>query len=758
MRLKVIQAREARHADCVSGVGWSNSDEVLSFGDDQRLLKWNMINLEANKMADLPSGFYATSLHFFPRSISKQNDIFAVTTSDGKLHLFSRTGKIDRSVEAHKGAALCVRWSSDGTGILTSGQDGTVKMWSRQGLLRSVLATLPSPSYSCAWNGQANKILYTCGESAYIKSLKMQVAPLSWKAHDGIVLCADWSAASDLIVTGGEDCKFKVWDSFGRVLFSSSLHEYPITSLSFSPDGALFAVGSFNLLRLCDKAGWAHSLDILSSGSLMALAWSPDGTQVAAGTAGGHVVHAHIIERRVSYRNLDVVQTKWNIVEVRDVSSEAAYESLETKERVTRMSIAFGYLVLVTTKQSYIYNDQNWNTPVLVDLKEGAVSVIVQAEKLFLLADGAGLYVFGYEGRLVCELKLPNSALGSGHHDRTIALSGDTVAVVDKLDPSQIHVLDPQTSKNQGDGKISHSAEIDEICLSQSGNINNRLLAMIDAAGSVYVSMIKTFGKVARTAKLGTLVQRICFHDQWPMLAGLQEGQLVVWPCPSIAFDHRDLLEKTTITKKVEQLGRFPELLNFTQNSILLRRSDGSLLPSAFSPFPAALLAHLEESKWDNAIRLCRHMNDDSLWAMLAGLAMQARNIYAAEIAYGSLDEIEKVEFLRDIRNEKDKDVKAALMTMLSGKTSEADIMLEKAGHPFRALMLNITSFKWDRALDIALKNRDLLEIVIGYRQKYLQEMGRQETNEKFLKYQSQVEIDWPHIRQTLASHRARAD
>lgn len=42
----------------------------------------------------------------------------------------------------------------------------------------------------------------------------------------------------------------------------------------------------------------------------------------------------------------------------------------------------------------------------------------------------------------------------------TIALSGDTVAVVDKLDPSQIHVLDPQTSKNQGDGKISHSVRI----------------------------------------------------------------------------------------------------------------------------------------------------------------------------------------------------------------------------------------------------------------------------------------------------------
>ncbi|GMT31555.1 hypothetical protein PFISCL1PPCAC_22852 [Pristionchus fissidentatus] len=758
MRLKVIQAGVARHADCVNAVGWSSSDEVLSFGDDQRSLKWNMINLEAAKAADLPQGFYATCMHFFPRGLSKQNDVFAVATTDGKLHLFSRTGKIDRSVEAHKGAALCVRWSADGTGILTSGQDGTIKMWSRQGLLRSVLATLPSPAYSCAWNGHANKILYTCGESAYIKSLKMQVAPLSWRAHDGIILCADWSSVSDLIVTGGEDCRFKVWDSFGRVLFTSSLHEYPVTSLSFSPDGTLFAVGSFNLLRLCDKAGWAHSLDILSTGSLMALSWSPDGTQVAAGTAEGHMVHAHIIERRVSYRNLDVVQTKWNAVEVRDVSSEVAHELLETKERVTRMCINFGHLVLVTTKQCYIYNDQNWNTPVLVDLKEGAVSVIVQTEKVFLLADGAGLYVFGYEGRLVCELKLPNSALGSGHHERTVALSADTVAIVDKIDPSQIHVLDPQTSKNQGDGKISHTGEIEEICLSQSGNLNSRLLAFIDSAGSVHVAMIKTFGKVARVAKLGSLVQRICFHDQWPMLAGLQEGQLVVWPAPSIVFDHRDLLEKTTITKKVGQLGRFPELLNFTQNSILLRRSDGSLLPSAFSPFPAALLTHLEESKWDNAIRLCRHMNDDALWAMLAGLAMQARNIYAAEIAYGSLDEIEKVEFLRDIRNEKDKDVKAAMMTMLSGKTAEADVILEKAGHAFRALMLNVTAFKWDRAIEIAIKHPDLLEVVIGYRQRYLQEMGRQETIDKFLKYQSQVEIDWTHIRQVIANHRAKED
>lgn len=36
------------------------------------------------------------------------------------------------------------------------------------------------------------------------------MSPIKWKAHDGVVLCVDWSCNSNLIITGGEDCKYKV--------------------------------------------------------------------------------------------------------------------------------------------------------------------------------------------------------------------------------------------------------------------------------------------------------------------------------------------------------------------------------------------------------------------------------------------------------------------------------------------------------------------------------------------------------------------
>jgi intraflagellar transport protein 80 len=50
----------------------------------------------------------------------------------------------------------------------------------------------------------------------------------------------------------------QVWDPFGRLLFSSSPLEHSITSVAWSPDGTMFAAGSFNCLALCDRQGWSY--------------------------------------------------------------------------------------------------------------------------------------------------------------------------------------------------------------------------------------------------------------------------------------------------------------------------------------------------------------------------------------------------------------------------------------------------------------------------------------------------------------------
>lgn len=65
---------------------------------------------------------YPTNLHFLPRasgSLGKHGDLILLTSADGKFHIMNRNGRIERTVEAHKGAVLVGQWSNDGAGLLT---------------------------------------------------------------------------------------------------------------------------------------------------------------------------------------------------------------------------------------------------------------------------------------------------------------------------------------------------------------------------------------------------------------------------------------------------------------------------------------------------------------------------------------------------------------------------------------------------------------------------------------------------------------
>ena len=43
-----------------------------------------------------------------------------------------------------------------------------------------------------------------------MKCSDLAVLFLQWKAHEGIILTIDWNPVNNLIVSGGEDCKYKV--------------------------------------------------------------------------------------------------------------------------------------------------------------------------------------------------------------------------------------------------------------------------------------------------------------------------------------------------------------------------------------------------------------------------------------------------------------------------------------------------------------------------------------------------------------------
>ena len=141
----------------------------------------------------------------------------AVGYVDGSFKLFSKGGKLDKSVnDAHKKSVIAVKWSYDGTALATSSQDGSLKIWSKNGSLRTNLIQGERAIYSLTWSPESDAILYTSDKSINLRPIgASQQKQLTWKAHEGLVLKIDWSPSNNCIVSCGEDCKYKVWDSYG---------------------------------------------------------------------------------------------------------------------------------------------------------------------------------------------------------------------------------------------------------------------------------------------------------------------------------------------------------------------------------------------------------------------------------------------------------------------------------------------------------------------------------------------------------------
>ncbi|XP_028275364.1 intraflagellar transport protein 80 homolog [Parambassis ranga] len=759
MRLKTSLLKEPKHKELVSCVGWTTADELYSCSEDHQILKWNLLTSETSLVVRLPEEIYPIDLHWFPKTVGGQkqiqSEIFVLTSTDGKFHLVSKLGRIEKSVEAHKGAVLAGRWNYDGTALITAGEDGQIKIWSRSGMLRSVIASQGSPVYSVAWGPDSDRILYTSGRQLIIKPLQPSAKVIQWKAHDGVIMKVDWNSVNDLILSGGEDCKYKVWNSFGCLLHSSSPHDYPVTSLSWAPDGEVFAVGSFNTLRLCDKTGWSYALEKPNTGSVFSLAWSADGTQMAGACSNGDVIFAHVVEQTWEWKNFVITLTKRRSMQVRNVLNDAV-DVLEFRDRVIKSSLAYGHLVVATSLQCYVYNSRNWNTPLIFDLKEGTVSLILQAEKHFLLVDGAGLYIFSYEGRLISSPKFPGMRADI-LNAQGVSLSNDTIAIRDKSDEKVILLFDALTGKALGDGKsLTHKLEVVEIALDQCGPSTERKIALIDKNRDLYLTSVRNRGREPKICKIGSMVHSMAWNDAANILCGIQDNQFTVWYYPSAVFIDKDLLPKTLYIKDSSEFSRAPHILNFVGAKVTLRQGDGSLVYSSVLPYPALLHEYSTSARWEDALRLCRFAKDQSLWACLAGMAMANGELNTAEMAYAAIGELPRVQYINFIKEQPSKESSLAHMLMFSGQVQEAEATLLKAGLIYQAIQINIDLLNWERALELAVKHKTHVDTVLAHREKFLQKFGRNESSKRFLQYREGIEVDWEKIQAKIEMELAK--
>ena len=523
MKLAVTLA-PSRHTELVSSVVWNSRNEIFSCSDDKTIRRWN---LDGTVGADEPVvtlDSYILCVGWAPSTSGVPSETFAIGCSDGSLRLMDSSGREQKRVaDAHHGAVTSLCWNADGSTLVTAGEDGMLKVWSKLGMLRSSLARVGRPIYAAVFSPDGDSVLFTCGQELHIQAIQGR-EQTKWKAHDGLVQRIDWNKVSSLIASGGEDQKYRIWDSLGRPLFALQKPlEHAITSIAWSGRGEMLAVGSFNTILLCEETGRICDRKRLgpSFGSVMDLAWSSDGAQVVCAGADGSVLFAQLIERRMEWKNIEATIKDSHSIEVRDVYSEMT-DTLSFRERIVEASLGHGFLVAatgacvcaaerkkgacfahssflppslppslsLTASQCFVYDSKNWNTPHIFDVRT-VPALVVQSERYFIIVDNvAAVQVYSYDGRLVSTPKF--AGLRADLLSRaTISFAGDCVAILQRkavdadegrggrgmgaskssgdgsdVADSVIRLFDVTTGRERG-RPVRHSVKIMSLALSQ---------------------------------------------------------------------------------------------------------------------------------------------------------------------------------------------------------------------------------------------------------------------------------------------------
>lgn len=661
------------------------------------------------------------------------------------------SGREEKKVAVTAGAAVtAVQWSSDGTAIVTGGEDGAVKVWSAAGMLRSTLAQTEFPVYAAAWGPDNDRVAFAAGDKVFIKSLSTDRRQMAWKAHQGVVLSLDWNAVTGLIVTGGEDCKYKVWDAFGKPLFASSPLDNVVTAVKWRPDGAAFVAGAYNTLRLCDRTGWSHSRESPEMGSVYSVAFSPDGTQLVAGGGSGTVITASLVEVREAWGSVEATLVDPTTITVTDVFTEAS-ENLDFRgDRVTHMALGFGHLVVTTATQCYVHSASNWHSPHIFDLR-GRASLVVLSARQFLLVDSvAGVQVYSYEGRAGGNPKFaglrPEALSGEA-----LALAADSVAVIDSADARAVHVFETRTGRGLP-GAFKHSCEVTEVALSQGGSgLQERYLAFVDTNKELFITPVTN----PRIEKLTGMVDSIAWCSSCDVLVALADGDMVTWQHPAAAFVDRDLLAAGCERQPQPAFGKLPSITAYDESRVTVQRGDGAVITATAALHGPMLHSFVRSGDWQSALRLARFVKAQPLWAALASMAITAKHLDAAEVSLAALGDVAKLvylQYIKEIPSPEGRNAEMALYRKEPPQVAE-DILLQ-ASPPlvYRAIKLNTRLYRWERALAIAERFGEHLDTVRGYRQRHLDATHREEHLSAFLKYADRGPVDWSAIQAAKAA------
>jgi WD40 repeat protein/uncharacterized caspase-like protein/energy-coupling factor transporter ATP-binding protein EcfA2 len=175
---------------------------------------------------------------------------------DNIVKVWSKEGKLLKTLTGHQGFVSEVAFSSDGQWFATASRDGTIKFWDLGGnCLRTFVAhSLGVVSFTFSPTRQQ---LVSSGRDGTIKFWDYQGRLLKTvKAHKSMIWKIVFSPDGTLLASASADGSIKFWTPNGKFLKTLTGHKGIVTTLTFSPDSKqIVSSGADKTLRFWSREG-----------------------------------------------------------------------------------------------------------------------------------------------------------------------------------------------------------------------------------------------------------------------------------------------------------------------------------------------------------------------------------------------------------------------------------------------------------------------------------------------------------------------
>jgi WD40 repeat protein len=200
-----------------------------------------------------------------------------------------------RPLEGLDGFALSVVVSRDRRLVAAGNERGDVTIWDATTLEETrTLRGLGGPVYALAFNRDGSQLSAVTNDpaerpKAIVWDLQSGDTRATFSGHSGPITAIDMPAGQDWVASASGDGTLKIWDAgSGDEVRSVAVppEQGWYSSLAFSPDGAVLVTGTLSgEVEFWDAATGERVGGVsLNGGTILALAYRPDGGQVAVAT------------------------------------------------------------------------------------------------------------------------------------------------------------------------------------------------------------------------------------------------------------------------------------------------------------------------------------------------------------------------------------------------------------------------------------------------------------------------------------------